>query len=78
MKKDNFIKKYWLTIVGIIVGAAAGALYAHYVGCEDGSCMITSSPIISAIWGGITGGLIFNAFQYKRNEHETKKQNNED
>ncbi len=59
----NFIKKYLLTIIGVAVGAVAGYLYYHYVGCASGTCAITSKPLNSTLYGAMMGGLFFNMFQ---------------
>ena len=64
MKK--FSKKHLLTIVGLITGAAAGYLYWKFVGCNSGSCAITSNPINSTLYGAVMGGLLFSIFQKKQ------------
>ncbi|MCG3167347.1 MAG: hypothetical protein POELPBGB_03137 [Bacteroidia bacterium] len=71
----NFIKKYLLTIIGIAVGAVAGYLYYHYVGCASGTCAITSKPLNSTLYGAMMGGLFFNMFQ---KEKITNNTNNND
>lgn len=58
MKK--FITKNILSIIGIVVGATGGFLYYHFVGCNSGTCAITSKPINSTVYGGLLGGLLFN------------------
>ncbi|NDA62658.1 MAG: hypothetical protein EBX50_11525 [Chitinophagia bacterium] len=59
----NPIYKYRLTLFGIIAGALAGYLYYNFVGCESGSCIITSRPLNSTLYGALMGGLLFNIFQ---------------
>ena len=56
----NFISKYKLTIVGVLVGAIGGYLYYHFVGCNSGTCTITSKPLNSTLYGALMGGLFFN------------------
>lgn len=51
-----------ITAVGVVVGAIAGYAYYHYVGCASGTCMITSKPINSTLYGALMGGLLFNLF----------------
>jgi LytS/YehU family sensor histidine kinase len=51
-----------LTAVGIIVGLLAGYAYYHFVGCNSGTCAITSNPLNSTLYGGVMGGLLFNMF----------------
>jgi hypothetical protein len=55
-------KKVILTLIGIIIGAVAGYLYYLNIGCESGTCAITSKPLNSTLYGGLMGGLIFNMF----------------
>ena len=61
MKK--FAKKHLLTIIGVFVGAIVGYFYWQQVGCNSGSCAITSNPTNSTIYGSIMGGLLFSMFQ---------------
>lgn len=55
--------KYWLTIVGVGLGAIGGYLYYHFVGCNSGTCTITSKPLNSTLYGAMMGGLFFNLFK---------------
>jgi LytS/YehU family sensor histidine kinase len=61
----SFIKKHLLTIIGVLIGFVSGYLYYQMIGCESGSCSITSSPINSSLYGALMGGLIFSLFQNK-------------
>jgi len=61
MKK--FIKDNLLTIVGVVAGAFAGYFYWMYVGCNSGTCMITSKPVNSTVYGAVMCGLLFSIFQ---------------
>jgi len=61
----SYLKKNWITILGVVIGSAGGFLYWRFVGCSSGSCPITSSPVISAVWGAILGGLLFSLFTKK-------------
>lgn len=67
MKK--LIKQHLMTIIGVITGAVAGIFYWKFVGCESGTCAITSSPVNSTIYGAIMAGLLFSLF--KKNKKET-------
>ncbi|WP_291117144.1 DUF6132 family protein [Flavobacterium sp. UBA6135] len=55
-------KKSLITILGVLVGAVVGYLYYHFVGCNSGTCSITSNPINSILYGSLMGGLFFNLF----------------
>ena len=61
--KMTLLKKYSLTILGALIGAAAGFLYWHEVGCASGTCAITSSPVNSSLYGALMGALFANIFQ---------------
>lgn len=70
----KLLLKYKLTILGVLAGAIAGYLYYHYIGCVSGTCMITSKPLNSTLYGALMGGLLLNMFQKENpknieNEH---------
>lgn len=51
--------KTWLKLtIGIVLGATAGFAYYFFVGCKTGTCPITSSPVISTLYGGVMGLLL--------------------
>jgi hypothetical protein len=52
---------FWKPFLGVIIGGLAGFLYYHFVGCNSGSCAITSNPYRSMIAGGIFGFLMVNS-----------------
>lgn len=55
-----------LLIAGILVGAISGFLYWHFIGCNSGSCAITSNPYNSTIYGSVIGGLVFSMFKKEK------------
>jgi hypothetical protein len=57
--------KYLKWIIGIFAGAALGFSYWYFIGCNSGTCAITSSPINSTIYGGLIGILLANSFSGK-------------
>lgn len=59
----TFLKKNILTIIGVPLGALAGFLYWKFVGCNSGTCAITSNPTNSTIYGAVIGGLLLSIFQ---------------
>lgn len=67
---NNILIRYKLLIIGCIIGAIGGYLYYFFIGCHSGTCLITSKPVNSTLYGCLMGGVLFNIF---KNE---KKQNN--
>ena len=53
--------RFWKTIVAVFIGALAGFLYYHFVGCTSGECAITSNPYMSAFYGGLLGLFLVNS-----------------
>ena len=41
--------------LAMAVGATAGGLYAHFIGCRTGTCPITSSVPLSSLYGAFVG-----------------------
>lgn len=66
----NFIIKYQLSIIGLLLGGILGYAYYHFVGCISGTCAITSKPLNSTLYGMVMGYLLFSIF-----EHSKKKKN---
>ena len=69
---NDFFKKYKLTIIGVILGAIGGYIYYNFVGCNSGTCAITSRPVNSTLYGALMGGLLLNIFK-KENKRITKQ-----
>jgi H+/Cl- antiporter ClcA len=62
--------QHWLALLGVVIGALGGYLYWLYIGCSSGSCPITSSPLLSSLWGAIMGGLLFSIFKREDKSNE--------
>ena len=64
-KKENFITKKifgiipLISLIGIFIGAIGGYAYYSFIGCNSGSCAITSNPWMSMLWGAAIGYLLF-------------------
>jgi hypothetical protein len=67
----NFLFQNKLIIIGIALGAVAGFMYWKLVGCNSGSCAITSKWHNSTAYGAVMGGLFLSIFKKK----ETKEKN---
>lgn len=61
MKKWILINKLYL--IGAVAGAIAGYVYWQQVGCSSGTCMITSKPLNSTLYGAMMGALSFGLFK---------------
>lgn len=76
----SLINKYKLALIGILVGAVAGYLYYHFIGCASGSCAITSKPLNSTLYGALMGAVLFANFKnekQKLDKHEHRTINQE-
>lgn len=62
----SWLLKNKLNVIGIAAGAIAGFMYWNFVGCASGTCMITSKPINSSLYGALMGYLIFNIFKKEK------------
>ena len=58
----EWIKRNKWIIVGAVLGASGGYAYYHFVGCANGTCAITSSPVNSTLYGALMGGLFLSLF----------------
>lgn len=73
MKK--FVKKHFFPIAGVIIGATAGYFYWKFVGCNSGTCAITSSPLNSTLYGAVLGGLLLSTFQKNKKQYDISGDN---
>lgn len=46
-------------IIGLAIGSLLGFAYYYFIGCNGGTCPITSNPYKSTLWGMAIGGLLF-------------------
>ncbi len=64
MKK--WISNNKLYLAGAAVGAFAGYLYWQQIGCISGTCLITSKPVNSTLYGALMGTLFFGIFKKEK------------
>jgi Family of unknown function (DUF6132) len=55
-----------LYLAGAVLGAAAGYFYWQQVGCASGTCVITSKPLNSSLYGGLMGTLLAGIFKKEK------------
>jgi len=65
----NWIINNKLLIAGVIIGAASGFLYWQQIGCNSGTCRITSQWQNSTGYGALMGGLLFSLFKKSKNDN---------
>ncbi|HPH37810.1 DUF6132 family protein [Sediminibacterium sp.] len=70
MKK--WLNKNKLYLIGSLIGAIAGYIYWQQIGCDSGTCAITSKPLNSTLYGAMMGALLLGMFQ---KEDKTKTVN---
>jgi hypothetical protein len=57
--KEFFKSKRFLKIFfGVLIGSLSGFAYFYFIGCNSGTCAITSNPYNSIMAGGILGLII--------------------
>lgn len=64
----SFVRKNILIFIGLLTGAIGGFLYWKFVGCNSGTCVITSRPINSTAYGALMGGLVFSMFKIDKSK----------
>lgn len=47
-------------IIGAVIGGILGFAYYKFIGCNGGTCPITSNPLHSTAYGMIMGFLVSN------------------
>ena len=62
----SWANKNVISLIGVLVGAIGGFLYWKWVGCASGTCMITSKPINSTLYGALMGFLLFGIFKKEK------------
>jgi len=55
----EFLKSwfFWKPFLGVVLGGGAGLLYFYQVGCQSGTC-----PITSSVWGTVIVGSLLGLF----------------
>lgn len=64
----NWLNKNKLYLVGALLGGLGGFLYWNYIGCSSGTCMITSKPINSTLYGATMGALLLEMFKTDKSQ----------
>jgi ABC-type branched-subunit amino acid transport system permease subunit len=72
----SWIVRNMLALIGSALGAIAGFFYWQQIGCDSGTCAITSNPVNSTLYGAVMGALLLNIFkkEYRNKKAEDKNQ----
>ena len=73
---NKWIRDNKLYVIGAIAGAIAGFIYWQQVGCLSGTCLITSKPVNSTLYGSMMGALLFGMFKKEIKKQEIKESDN--
>lgn len=62
------VMKKWLInnklyLIGALLGAIGGYIYWQQIGCDSGTCAITSKPLNSTLYGAMMGALLLGIFK---------------
>ncbi len=68
---STFLKKNLFGLIGLAAGAIGGYAYYYFIGCNTGSCPLTSNPYISVIFGAVIGYLLLDMFKKKETSDES-------
>jgi hypothetical protein len=74
---NTYRKQLIIWAIAATVGATAGFVYWYYVGCNSGTCAITSSPINSTVYGGVMGILLVNVLDRQKVKATSEKSINQ-
>lgn len=77
MIRIHFFRRYRRTLWGLILGAIAGYGWYALVGCNSGTCAITSRPLNSTLYGAFMGALLANSFVKTQQKQSTKNQSDD-
>lgn len=81
MKEENssnkiqiFAKRFlsWQLALGIVLGGVGGYAYYYFIGCNSGSCPITSNPTNTVLYGILMGSVL--GFRDKNKEKAKEKE----
>ena len=64
------VKFNFLPVIGAVVGALGGYLYYIEIGCNSGSCAITSNPYLNMLCGAAIGYLLLDMFKRRKKKSD--------
>ena len=71
----NWFRKHIISVILLLLGAAGGYAYWHFIGCSSGSCPIKSvwylSTLFGAVMGYLFGGIIEDYVNKQKKDSKT-------
>lgn len=61
-------------LAGAALGGALGFAYYYFVGCNSGSCPITSNWHVSTLYGAFMGAVLFIPGKWKKDSKNAQKE----
>jgi hypothetical protein len=58
MEFPQSLKKLKSFVLPTLLGAIGGYAYYYFIGCNGGTCLISSNPYISTTYGAVVGALV--------------------
>ena len=72
------MNKYVKIAIGAGAGAVLGYAYYYYIGCNSGTCAITSNWHNSMLYGAVMGVLLAYPGKKKANDYEKDESKNQE
>ena len=72
---NTFAQKYWKYALFAFVGAGLGFAYWKFIGCNSGSCPLTSNWQSTTLFGGLIGVLAVPGNKKVKEDNTEKKDN---
>jgi hypothetical protein len=70
-------RRLYRVLSGFVLGLVFGLGWYFFIGCNTGTCGISSDPLNSALYWGIAGLVMFWPAE-KKNPSQTQEQNQQD
>jgi len=72
-KISEYLKRFltWRLLIAVLIGALGGYAYYYFIGCNSGTCPITSNPVNTTLYGALMGLLL--GFKDKKTEEKVDK-----
>ena len=62
-----------IILTGMVLGALTGYFYCRFIGCSDGTCLISSKPVNSTLYFAAMGAIFFSLFKKEKSGKQNDK-----